>query len=111
MSRRATAIAVLVVAVTAGATVFTGSGLSADEKRDVAAAEAAIASNGRDGRTEEVRAAVDRLIEIFRAKPDAEYDGRSMHEVLVDATRDLRPTWPHLADRIQLGTQPTPVGA
>ena len=101
MLRRATALAVLVVAVIAGAIVVTGSGLSIDERRDVATAEAAIATTGVDGRSERARAAVNRLIEIFRAKPDAEYDGRSMGEVLADASRDLRPYWPQLADRLQ----------
>jgi hypothetical protein len=65
MLRGATALAVLVVAVIAGATVVTRSGLSSDERRDVAAAEAAIATSGVDGRTEEAHAAVSRLIEIF----------------------------------------------
>jgi hypothetical protein len=101
MSRRATVLAALVVAVIVGVIVFRGSGLSSEERWDVAAAEAAIATSGADSRTEEARAAVNRLIEIFRAKPDAEYDDRSMHEVLVDADRDLRPYWPQLADRLE----------
>jgi hypothetical protein len=102
MSRRVTAVALLVVGVIAGAIVSIRSGLSSDERRGVAAAEAAIATSGLDRRPEEVRAAVNRLIEIFRARPDAEYDGRSMHEVLVDASSDLRPYRPRLADRLQL---------
>lgn len=101
MLRGATALAVLVVAVIAGAIVLTGSGLSVDERRDVATAEAAIAPTGVDGRSARARAAVDRLIEIFRAEPDAEYDGRTMGEVLADAARDLRPYRPWLADRLQ----------
>lgn len=104
MSWRVTAVALLVVAVIAGVIVLTGSGLSSDERRDLATAEAAIANSGLDGRTEEVRAAVNRLIDIFRAKPDADYDGRPMHEVLADASGDLRPYRPHLADRLQLET-------
>jgi hypothetical protein len=102
MSRRATVLAVVVMAVIAGAIVLTGSGLSGDEKQDVAAAEAAIATTGVDGRTEEARTAVNRLIEIFRAKPEAEYDDRRMHEVVFDASEDLRPFWPQLADRLKL---------
>jgi hypothetical protein len=102
MSRRVTAVALLVAGVITGAIVSTGSDLSSDERRDVAAAEAAVASSALHRRTEEERAAVNRLIEIFQAKPDAEYDGRSMYEVLVDASRDLRPYRPHLAERLQL---------
>ena len=105
MSRRVTAVALLVVAVIAGGLVFTESALTNDERRDVAAAEAAIAASGLHRRTGEARAAVDRLIEIFRAKPDADYDGRSMHEVLAEASRDLRPYRPRLADRLQLETR------
>lgn len=104
MWRRATAIAFLVGAVIAGTIVLTGSGLSSDERRDVAAAEASIATTGRDRRADQARTAVNRLIEIFRAKPAAEYDGRSMHEVLVDASNGLQPYWPRLADRLQLET-------
>jgi len=104
MWRRAAAIVLLVGAVVVGILALTGSGLSRDERRDVAAAEASIATAGLDRRADEERAAVDRLVEIFRAKPDAEYDGRSMHEVLVDASNALRPYRPRLADRLQSET-------
>jgi hypothetical protein len=61
-----------------------------------------------------VRAAVDRLIEICRANPDAQYDTRSMREVLRDASETLRRYWPHLADRLlwesERGLGPIDVG-
>jgi len=43
-----------------------------DERRDIGAGEAAIERNVPDGNRQEVRAAVDRLIEIGRANPDAQ---------------------------------------
>ena len=95
-------IAALVVAATVTGLVVTSGGLSSQQKRDVAAAEAAIASNGREGSVDEVRAAVGRLIDVFRADPDAEYDGRSMPEVLDEASSDLRPHFPDLAARLEL---------
>ena len=90
MSLRVKAGAALVVLVIAGVGFLIASGLSLDVRRDIGAAEATIERNLSDGSRQEVRAAVDRLIEICRAKPDAQYDGRSMREVLRDASDALR---------------------
>ena len=100
MSRRLKAVAALVVLVIAGVLYMTVSGLSLDERRDIGATEAAIERSVPDGSRRDVSAAVDRLIEICRANPDALYDGRSMRDVLRDASGDLRRHWPHLADRL-----------
>src|SRR5688500_2051577 len=111
MWRRATTIAFLVGAVIAGTIVLTGSGLSSDERRDVAAAEASIATTGQDRRADQARTAVNRLIEIFRAKPDAEYDGRSMHEVARRCVHRPPAILAALGGSAPAGNEPTPVGA
>ena len=114
MSLRVKAVAALVVLVIAGVLYLIVSGLSLDERRDIGAAEAAIERNIPDGSSRQVRAAVDRLIEICRTHPDALYDGRSMREVLRDASGDLRRHRPHLADRLlwesERGLGPVDVG-
>ena len=92
--------AVVGILVIAGAAFLIVSGLSLGERRDIGAAEATIESNAADGGDQAVRAAVDRLIEIGRAKPEAQYDTRSMREVLRDASDALRRTRPNLADRL-----------
>ena len=114
MSRRVKAVAALVVVVIAGVLYMSVSGLSLGERRDIGAAEAAIERNVPDGSGRDLRAAVDRLIEICRADPDALYDTRSMREVLRDASGELRLHWPHLADRLlwesERGLGPVDVG-
>ena len=100
MSVRVKAGAALVLLVIAGVVLLIASGLSLGERREIGAAEAAIERNIPDGNRQEVRAAVDRLIEICRANPDSRYDTRSLREVLREASDDLRPHWPHLADRL-----------
>jgi hypothetical protein len=115
MSRRAKAGVALVVLVIAGVVLLIVSGLSIGERRDIGAAEATIERNIPDGSRQEVRAAVDRLIEICRANSDAQYDTRSMREVLRDASDALRPHWPDLANRLlweaDRGLGPVDVGS
>jgi hypothetical protein len=114
MSLRVKAGAALVLLVIAGVVLLVASGLSLGERRDIGAAQAAIETNIPDGDRQEVRAAVDRLIEICRANPDAQYDTRSMREVLRDASETLGRYWPHLADRLlwesERGLGPIDVG-
>jgi hypothetical protein len=114
MSRRVKARAAVGFLVIAGVVFLIASGLSLDERRDIGAAEATIERNVPDGSRQEVRAAVDRLIEIGRSKPDAQFDTRSMREVLRDASDALRRYWPHLADRLlwesERGLGPVDVG-
>ena len=114
MSRRVKAVTALVVFVIAGALYVNVSGLSLGERRDIGAAEAAIERNVPDSRRRDLRAAVDRLIEICRADPDALYDSRSMREVLRDASGELRRHRPHLANRLlwesERGLGPVDVG-
>ncbi len=114
MSLRVKAGAALVVLVIAAVGYVVVSGLSLDERRDIGAAQAAIERNVPDGSRQEVREAVDRLIEIGRGNPDAQYDTRSMREVLSDASDVLRRYWPHLADRLlwesERGLGPVDVG-
>jgi hypothetical protein len=100
MSLRIKAGAAVGILAIAAVVFLLASGLSLDERRDIGAAEATIESNVPDGSRPKVRAAVDRLIEIGRAKPDAQFDTRSMREVLSDASDALRRYWPDLADRL-----------
>jgi hypothetical protein len=100
MSRRVKVGAGLVVLVAAAVLYVLVSGLSLGERRDIGAAEATIERSVPDGNRRELRAAVDRLIAICRAQPDALYDTRSMREVLRDASETLRGHRPHLANRL-----------
>jgi hypothetical protein len=100
MSPRVKAGAALGLLVFIGVVLLIASGLSLGERRAIGAAEAAIERNVPDGDRQEVRAAVDRLIQICRANSDAQYDTRSMREVLREASATLRPYWPHLANRL-----------
>jgi hypothetical protein len=114
MSRRVKAGVALVLVAIAGVVLFIATGLSLDERRDIGAAEDAIERNVPDGNEQEVRSAVDRLIEIQRANPDAQYDTRSLRDVLSDASETLRRYWPDLADRLlwesERGLGPVDVG-
>ena len=100
MSLRVTAGVALALGVIAAVVYLLVSGLSLDERRDIGAAEATIERSIPDGGRRDVRAAVERLIEICRAKPDAQYDGRTMREVLRDASGALRRHSPPLANRL-----------
>src|SRR5262245_3786077 len=82
------------------------------EELDVATARSSIASYVSDRNHEldddfqesisyqELVDGVDRLIEIYRAKPDAVYDGKTMRQVLQDAASDLDQDEPDLAAKI-----------
>lgn len=78
-----------------------GASLSQAERSRVDDAEQHIASTVADGSDYAATLRdVDRLIALYRSKPDADYDGRSMREVLQDAASDLEPYRPELAHRL-----------
>lgn len=82
-----------------------GGKLTSEEQSDVADARLAILGNAVDGEGYgKVLRGVDRLIEMYRAKPDATYDGegddQSMREVLQDAASTLDGQHPDLAAQI-----------
>ena len=55
---------------------------------------------------DEERASVDRLIAIYRAKPDATYDGLSMREVLQDVASGLDDSKPGVAAELDRALSP-----
>lgn len=75
-----------------------GAGLSATEKLRVARAEQAFSLTVLNGSHygETIRG-VDQLIALCRAKGAADYDGRTVKQVLEDAANELRPYQPELA--------------
>ena len=92
----------------AGALLVAGCGgdtLTTAEQTDVGDARIAILGNAVDGSGYgKVLSGVDRLIEVYRAKPDASYDGegddQAMREVLQDAASTLDGQHPDLAAKI-----------
>lgn len=53
-------------------------------------------------------AAVDRLVELFRAKPDARTQGASMRQLLADEASDLESCAPQLSRRLDRARQAGP---
>jgi hypothetical protein len=81
-----------------------GASLSRAERSDVADAETAIeayaagGSNGAD--YADVLHGVDRLIAIYRSKPDAEVGGETMRERVQDAASEMDASHPELARKL-----------
>lgn len=75
--------------------------LTDDEQQMVATAEADMASTVVDGSYYAATLRdVDRLVALYRAKPGADYDGRTMRQVLQDAASTLDDTQPDLAAKL-----------
>jgi hypothetical protein len=104
------AIAVIVLAAVVGC----GAELTDDERLDVSEAEVALTRHvielleDRTGNITRAAAerSIDRLIEIYRAKADADYDGRTVRQVLIDRASELEayePLWTAQLDRAVRG--------
>lgn len=93
------ATATVIAAVLAGCGGSTA--LSADEHLTVSEAKMRVAHLVLDGRDYgPTLDAVDDVIALYRAKPDAEYDGRTMGAVLDDLSADLAPYRPEMATQL-----------
>lgn len=83
-----------------------GQKLTIEENSSVASAEfhvsELVANGAYYGKT---LGDIDRLIALYRAKPDAKYDGRTMRQVLQDAASDLEPYRPQLASKLDRATR------
>lgn len=109
-SNRVAALVLVSVTLASGCGDSGGKALSSEDKLAVASAESAIASfcvEGEDGeRLGEfgpVLQGIDDLTRIYRKDPEAEYDGRTMREVVSDsATRldDCSPEEARELDRV-----------
>jgi hypothetical protein len=85
------------------ATLLIGCGdkLTAHEQTVVAEAQQAAAMNVLDGSMRrETADGVDQVIALYRQKPDAEYNGLTMRQVLEDLASSLDGAQPQLAARI-----------
>lgn len=108
-SRRHTAthaiVVVVALALAAGLVVWSsGRDLSGHDELRVAEANTAIAFGPLDGvGIVELMRAVDTLIEVCRAKPDARVDGLTMRQVVADAASALDESHPELARRLDRG--------
>jgi hypothetical protein len=79
--------------------------LTAEEERTVAEARyrfARVVLNG--GGYGKALDSVDRVIAIYRDKPDAEYDGQPLKDVLRDAASDLDAYQPDMAAELDRAT-------
>lgn len=81
-----------------------GASLSPAEQNDLGAAETAIEAYVAGGSNAadygDVLRGVDRLIEIYRSKPDARYVGETVRQHLQDAASTLDPSHPDLARKL-----------
>lgn len=94
---------ILTIALVAITLTGCGSGpaLTDEERLTVAEARMNFANLVLDGSGySESLDSLDKIIAIYRAKPDAIYDGETMRQVLVTAASDLDGYRPALADRL-----------
>ena len=101
---RCTVVCVKGVAVVAVVAVLAGCGgasLTSDEELSIAEARVAVSRLVLDGSDygKSLRA-VDGMIALYRAKPDAEYDGLTMRQHLQDMASTLGPYRPEMAAEI-----------
>lgn len=88
----------LAMVVVAALTSCGGESLTAEERLDVAEARSNFAHLVLDGSGYgQSQESVDRLITIYRDKPNAKYDGLTMRQVLQDAASDLDGYQPEMA--------------
>ena len=78
-----------------------GASLTSDEELSIAEARVAVSHLALDGSDygKSLRA-VDDMITLYRAKPDAEYDGLTMKQHLQDMASTLGPYRPEMAAEI-----------
>jgi hypothetical protein len=101
-------LAIVVSAVVALALTGCGGGgdeasaqLTPDERLTVATFNADVASTVLDGSAYgSLLDSMDQAIALARQKPDADYDGLTMRQVLSDAASDLQPYQPDLAAKL-----------
>jgi ABC-type glycerol-3-phosphate transport system substrate-binding protein len=78
-----------------------GASFTSDEELSIAEARVAISHLVLDGSDYgKTLRAVDDMIALYRAKPDAEYDGLTMRQHLQDMASDLGPYRPEMAAEI-----------
>lgn len=78
-----------------------GDELSAADRVEVAGFNADVASTVLDGSGYgALLDSLDTVTALAREKPDAEYEGRTLRQVLADAASDLQPYQPDLAAEI-----------
>ena len=78
-----------------------GATLTGDEELAVSSARVAFSGLVLDGSGYgKSLNALDEMIALYRAKPDAKYDGLTMRQVLQDMASDLAPYRPVMAEEI-----------
>lgn len=96
----ALALALALAALTFGCGGGGSASLTPDEQLTVAAFESDVAGAAIDPLIPRLADSTDAMIALARAKPDAQYEGASMAQVMSDAAGELEVTNPDLSAKL-----------